>query len=62
VGGAGGETSACATAALKVSFVTTSKYAQAGMEVADGTWSGNCMRYTCVQLTSQALHVSMLRF
>jgi hypothetical protein len=33
--------SACATAALKVSFVTTSKYAQVGMEVADGTWSGN---------------------
>jgi len=35
------QTSARAAAALKVSFVTTSKYAQAGMKVADGTWPGN---------------------
>jgi len=58
----GAERSACAAAALKVSVETTSKYAQAGMEVPDGICSGNWSRYSCVQLVSQALHVSIVRF
>lgn len=58
----GAVSSACAAPTLKTSPVTTSKYAQAGIEVPDGIGSGNCWGYTCEQLNLQALHVSIVRF
>jgi len=59
---AGAEAIASAPATLNVSFVTTSRYAQAGKAVPDGICSGYWDAYTCEQLNCQLLHVSTVRF
>jgi len=59
---AGAEANCWAAVILKVSFVTTSKYAQAGIAVPDGIFTGYWDTYTDVQLKSQVLHESTVRF
>jgi len=59
---AGAAASDSAAATLKVSFVVTSRYAQAGIAVAGEIGSGNWLRDTFVQFDDQELHVSTVEF